>query len=192
MSRLLTLLLAILLLGAAIHITVILWIPRLAPASALSLLYDVAPEGRVALLEDVEESERRPPFLDPYLPIGICRINLEQGPHRITADLQSPYWAFSIHRENGAYFYGLTHSAAIEGRLSIELRDPGQTRELTVDPEAAPSDVVQVSLPFTRGYIIIRALAQTPSMRVGVIEALKQTTCGTLPAGAETKPVPAQ
>ncbi|MCB1478658.1 MAG: hypothetical protein R3D43_09025 [Tepidamorphaceae bacterium] len=183
MMRLFLLGVAVLLLAAAVHITVILWIPRLAPASAFGVLYNNAPEGRVDLIEETENAEQRPPYLDPYLPIGVCRFDLEKGPHRISANLQSPYWAFSIHRENGAYFYGLTHSAAIEGQLSIELRDPGQTRELTVDPDANLPDIVQLSVPFTRGYIIIRALAQTPSTRPGVIAALKATEC---------KPVPAQ
>ena len=188
MTRLIMLILGVIFLGAAVHIGVILWIPQLAPASALSLLYTVAPEGRVALLEDVGKQQEQPPFLDPYLPIGICRIDLDKGPHRITADLQSPYWAFSIHRENGAYFYGLTHSAAIEGRLSIELRDPSQTRELTIDPDVGPSDVVQLSVPFARGYIIVRALARTPSMRAGVIAALKKTECGPLAVNVQPEP----
>jgi uncharacterized membrane protein len=177
MMRIALWLVAMLLMAAAVHISVILWIPRLAPASAFGVLYQNAPSGQIALLEDVEESAARPPYLDPYLPIGVCRFNLATGPHRIEANLESPYWAFSIHRANGAYFYGLTHAAAIEGKLSIELRDPGQTRELTVDPDAGPSDVVQLSVPFTEGYIIIRALAQTPSMRPAVIEALKTTVC---------------
>lgn len=175
---------ALLLMAAAVHIAVILWIPRLAPANAFGVLYEHAPENRVALLESAETTELRPPFLDPYLPIGVCRFDLETGPVRIDADLDSPYWAFSIHRSNGAYFYGLTHAAAIDGKLSIELRDPGQTRELTVDPDAGPSDIVQLSVPFAQGYIIIRALAQTPSLRPGVIAALKATACGPAPAEA--------
>lgn len=182
MMRLILLALAVVLLAAAVHITVILWIPRLAPASAFGVLYQNAPEGRVELLVDAEDAGQRPPYLDPYLPIGVCRFDLSQGPHRIAANLQSPYWAFSIHRENGAYFYGLTHSAAIEGKLAIELRDPGQTRTLTVDPDAGVSDTVQLSVPFDLGYVIIRALAQTPSTRPGVLEALKATECAPVPA----------
>ncbi|MCB1472183.1 MAG: hypothetical protein H6878_10145 [Rhodobiaceae bacterium] len=168
---------ALLLMAAAVHIAVILWIPRLAPASAFGVLYQNAPDNKVALLESAETAALRPPFLDPYLPIGVCRFDLQGGPLRIEANLDSPYWAFSIHRANGAYFYGLTHAAAIDGKLSLELRDPGQTRELTVNPDAGPSDIVQLSVPFTQGYIIIRALAQTPSLRPGVVEALRATVC---------------
>ncbi|MCB1481126.1 MAG: hypothetical protein KDJ55_03970 [Rhodobiaceae bacterium] len=182
MTRLVLLVATVLLLAAAVHITVILWIPRLAPASAFGVLYNNAPQGHVDLIEEAEKAKDRPPYLDPYLPIGVCRFDLAGGPHRITANLQSPYWAFSIHRENGAYFYGLTHTAAIDGKLSIELRDPGQTRELTVDPDSNLPDIVQLSVPFTRGYIIIRALAQTPSTRPSVVAALKTTECAPVPA----------
>ncbi len=173
-----------LLLAAVVHIAVVLWIPFLAPASAFTVLYEQAPTERVALLDEIDETLAKPPFLDPYLPIAICRFDLMQGPHRIVADLESPYWAFSIHRANGTYFYGLTHSAAIEGKLAVELRDLGQTRELTVDPEADVSDVVQLSVPFETGFVIIRALAQTPSMRPGVMQALRETACGGIAAAA--------
>lgn len=174
-----------------VHIVTIFWVPTMSANQAFAVLNRIGAQGGLVMLPDPETvptdddlGVEAIPYRDPYITTATCRFDLARGPVVLRGRIASPYWSFTIHRENGAYHYGLTQSAIREGRIHIELRNAAQVRARILDPDAPITDAIQVEMPFNKGLILVKALSPVASQREAVRTAMEETTCRYLPSQA--------
>jgi uncharacterized membrane protein len=172
------------LMALLVHITTIFWVPTMSGNQAFAVLNRIAAQGGMVMLpEPGNEATGNPlaseaiPYRDPYLTIATCRFDLSRGPIVLRGQIKSPYWSFSLHRQDGTYHYGLTQAAIRNGLIHIELRNAAQIRARTLDPDAPITDAIQVEVPFDPGIILIKALSPVASLEPDVANALENTTC---------------
>lgn len=175
------------LIALLVHIITIFWVPTMSGNQAFAVLNRIGAQGGFVILPDpgippdpTALVTDEIPYRDPYLTVGTCRFDLDRGPLGIRGTVRSPYWSFSIHRENGEYHYGLTQSAIRDGRIQIDLRNAAQVRARLLDPDAPISDAIEVELPFNVGVILVKSLSTVVSERAAVEEAMDGMVCGPL------------
>ena len=122
MIRWLLWLLAGVLLGALVHLTAILILPRTATQDAYVRLTPIAPVNAVAPLPQPTPQKERAvmPFTDPAFAAAVCRYDLDGGPIRLTVPVSAAYTSVSFYTRRGIAYYAINDRSA--GRRQIELQ----------------------------------------------------------------------
>ena len=161
---------AAVLLALTVHLVSVLLMPLVAPRDAFARLrqieasLEVNKKG-VLLLPQAAPGEQLLPFEDPATAEGACLFDLSKGTLRVRAAVNGDdFVGVSLHEPSGAVFHALSDRAATKGVIEIVVGDARQIEELEADDEEG--EVVQevrVVSPSTKGFALIRALAQRPA-----------------------------
>ncbi len=153
---------AILMLGAAVHIVSIVLLPLIAPADAFARIAAFAPVASVRVLPRASMPGDPLPGRDPSLATAICRYDLGRGPLRVSAAVASSrFMALAIHSRTGLAFYGLNDRAGNDGKLDLVLMTPAQLeRAIAADLEDAPVHDVRVVAPEIEGFVTLDVLSR--------------------------------
>lgn len=167
-------------LGAGVHIAVILAAPRFAEQDAFSRIVATKTAETARLLSVPGRSDTWLPLPDPAFAVGACAFDLGDGPMRVAAKVGAQFLSFSFHTKAGGVFFAVTDRAAVRGELEIVVMTPRQLDEARAEEdEADPSRDVRIVAPETQGYVIVRVAAPTPSLRSQAEEAVKAVACTT-------------
>ncbi|MBF9232040.1 DUF1254 domain-containing protein [Microvirga alba] len=167
-----------LVLAAAVHVVVVLASPRFATESAFARI-EVMPLAEKAQIVSPPGGENTwLPLPDPAVAVAACPFDLSDGPERIAAKTGPLLLSFSMHTSTGGVFFAVTDKAAVRGELAIVLMTERQLDEARAgDDEDAPSRDVRIVAPDEEGYVVIRVVAPTPSLRAQAEEAAKAVSC---------------
>jgi uncharacterized membrane protein len=194
-------------LALGVHIVMVIAIPRLATQDAFNRLVPTMESETAVLVAGTGTAETWIPFPDPAAAVAACAYDLAGGPVRISARTGPLVQSISFHARGGGVFYAVTDRAAVRGQLELVLMTRRQYDEALADEEQdAPNRDVRVVAPRPEGFVVVRAIAPSPSLRPQAEEAVRSVGCtaegqdelqepvGAAPAGppaAPTAPAPA-
>jgi uncharacterized membrane protein len=167
-----------LVLGAIVHLAVVLRVPALAQRDAFARLSPVA-KGDSAQLVAGAIPPQDMPLPDPAVAVAVCGFDLGKGPLRIAASTFPYLETLSFHQRGGGVFYALTDRAAVRGSIEIMLMTQRQLNEqLAREDEDEIVRELRVVSPVQQGLVVARALAPWPSQRKQAEAAVRAVTCG--------------
>jgi len=167
-----------LVLAVAVHIVIVLALPRYAEQDAFSRLRDTLTADNAQLVSAPGAGPTWLPRPDPAVAVAACAFDLEDGPVRVSAKTGPLFQSISLHAKGGGVFYALTDRAAVNGTLELVVMTRRQLDEaLAQDDETDPSRDVRVVAPGREGLVIVRVATPLPSLRPQAEETAKAVSC---------------
>ncbi len=170
---------AALLLGIAVHLSYILFVPRLEMDARMSQFSALAGTNKLAVvkpgaLKDVF------PEADPALAHAVCVFDLSAGPVLIKAKVPTGYWLVSFYAPNGDSFYSLNSRQADVRSLDLVIVNRARASDKAASPlpQADSDNQVTVRSPAMRGLVLLRARIPAPALRARIEVDLTASTCG--------------
>lgn len=183
--------LVVLLSSVAAHVGAILAMPHVAPDDAFARLSALAPRAATTPLPVASPGRELAPFNDPAAAIAFCRYDLADGPLRVHAEVDGEnFLSLSFRTRRNASFYALTDSAAQKGALDALVVTQAQLEEIEAG-EAEGDDVgalTRIVSPTREGFVLMRALAPTPSGAEEAAQRLRAIACDVTPLEPPSKP----
>ncbi len=163
-----------LVLGAIVHLVVVLQVPAFAGRDAYGRLAPLSGGGNAQLVPRDADL----PFTDPAIAIGVCAFDLAQGPIRVATAGAGSFQSLSFHTPGGLVFYALTDRASVRGAIDIALMTKRQLDEtLAREDEDEPVRELRIVAPDSRGLVVARALAPFPSLLPRAEAAVQSVVC---------------
>jgi uncharacterized membrane protein len=167
-----------LVLGAGVHIAIVLLLPRFAEQDAFSRLRGTMESETAVMVSGTGGAETWMPFADPAVAVAACAYDLEDGPVRISAKAGALFQSLSFHSRAGGVYFALTDRAAVRGDLEAVIMTRRQLDEaLAAEDEEDPTRDVRIVAPQREGLVIVRVVAPAPSFRPQADEAAKSVLC---------------
>jgi uncharacterized membrane protein len=168
------------LVGAGIvHIVILFLLPTLTERDAWTRLANAA---ALYVVIPADGSDKSQPVInapDPLFRAVACRFNLEDGPVRLKAEGNVPFWSASIYDRSGQNIYSFNDRTATEGMLDFVVATPTQMIEMRKDLPAELASAVFVEADVGEGIVVIRSFAPDDSWGSIISTYLKSTTCRT-------------
>ena len=180
MIRTLLWLLAGLLLGAVIHIAVILGLPALASDSIWDRVTALNALDKPVVLPAVRPGEANPLRLDPELAYAVCQIDLRKGPGTLSGALPDAFWSLAVYGKSGTVIYSTTNRDSVGQRLDLGIFNPVQTRLLAEQKLDVAEGLLIVEAQEDDIFVVVRLAPAHQVMRARYEAALGQLACGNL------------
>lgn len=172
------------LLGAIVHLSTVLLLPRTATQDAYSRLAPVTPVNAVVPMPPPAPDAAVVPFMDPAFAAAVCRYDLSNGPIKLSAPVAPSYTSVSFYTRRGVAYYAINDRAAGRRVIELDLMTSAQRAELPEEEDVTAADRLIVESPTQTGLIVIRALAAEPGLTPAVRAALGNARCQTQVAEA--------
>lgn len=173
-------LLAGLVLGAIIHIVVILLLPALSENAAWDRLNTLYPEAGTQVLAAVAADRPNPLRLDPELAYAVCRVDLNKGPGTVAGTLPQAFWSVAVYGRNGTVIYSTTNRDSTSNLLDLGLFNPAQTRLLAEQKLDVAEGLLIVEAQEDNLMVVVRLAPPHPAMRGRYEKALAGLKCGNI------------
>ena len=176
--------LVILFSAVAAHVGAILVMPHVAPDDAFARLAALAPRATTTPLPAPAPGREIAPFNDPAAAIAFCRYDLADGPLRVHAEVDGEnFLSLSFRSRTNASFYALTDGAAQKGALDALVVTQAQLAEIEAGESQGDEDAGQTRIvsPTREGFVLMRALAPTPSAAAEAAQRLRAVACDVAP-----------
>lgn len=167
-------------LGLVIHITVVLALPSLATRDLWTRLADIGTTGSVTVLPAAAQGVPNPLRLDPELAYGVCRLDLTTAPGVLTGVLPNAFWSVAIYDRSGTVIYSTTNRDGIGQVLDIGVFNPSQTRLLAQQRLDIAEGLLIVESSSDDVIAVVRLALPHPAMRARFEAALTQLSCGAM------------
>ena len=156
---------AAVLLAALVHLVVVLTVPLVASDDAFQRLAARGNVNATVLLSRADPNQETFPYGDPAVAMSFCRFDLASGPIRVRAPAGRSFASISFHTRRGLAFYSLTDKASTHGVIDAVIGTPEQVQALADgDNEEDPSRDLRVTAPARKGYVLLRAFSELPSL----------------------------
>ncbi|MDB5545367.1 MAG: hypothetical protein JWO64_2516 [Hyphomicrobiales bacterium] len=175
----LTWLAAILCVAGVVHLSTILVMPRIAPDTSFARIAALGPPNKLVLLPAVEPGREILPFEDPATATAACAYDLARGPVRLRGQLAPDALVLlSFHGRYGQTFYAMTDRSALRGRVDVVIATRDQLDDIEAnDAEDELPQELRLESPARQGFILLRALAERPSLMGEARDRLSSLTC---------------
>lgn len=180
MARTLLWLAAGLVLGAIIHLTVMLTLPAMASRDVWTKVTALDAQGEVAILPAVVAGQPNPFHLDPALTYAVCRVDLRKGPGVVSGVLPQGFWSLAVFNRAGAVVYSTTNRDGIGQTLDLGIFNPAQTRMLAEQQIDIAEGLLIVESPSDDVFAVIRLAPPHPAMRARFEDALRDIVCSNI------------
>lgn len=177
MIRWALLLLGGVLLGAAVHITTVILLPRMASRDAYSRLTPIAPVNTVTPVPAPSAETAILPFMDPAFASAVCRYDLSQGPMKLSVPVRTAYTSVSFYTRYDVAYYAINDRAAGRRVIELDLMTVEQHNQMPEEEDVTAADRLIVESPTTTGIIAIRALAPEPGLMPQAQAAVAAAQC---------------
>ena len=178
MKRALYILAVSLVLAGIVHIVVVMLIPSYADKDAWAKLASRGEEWQFAIVaEPGSELKSDLPLVDPSFGIAACRFDLSESPLVVEASGGVQFWSVALFDRRGENFYSFNDRTAIGRKLFMIVVDPVQMAQLRKNPPAEAEQAVLIESDLKKGFVLIRALQDTPSRATAVQKFLKEAKC---------------
>jgi uncharacterized membrane protein len=151
-------------LGAIVHLTTVMLLPRTATQDAYSRLSAIAPVNTVVPVPAPTPDGATMPFMDPAFASAVCRYDLSSGPIKFSAPVSLAYTSVSFYTRRDIAYYAINDRAAGRRTIELELMTPDQHADMPEEEDVTAADRLIVESPTTTGLIAIRALAPEPGL----------------------------
>ncbi len=165
-------------LAVGVHIAIVLALPHFAENDAFSRLRSTIEAGNAVPIAPPGRADTWVPLPDPAAAVAACAYDLRDGPVRISAKTGTLVQSLSFHARGGGVYFAVTDRAAVRGELDLVVMTRRQLDEaLAAEDEAEPTRDVRIVAPRPEGFVIVRALAPSPSLRPQAEEAARSVAC---------------
>jgi uncharacterized membrane protein len=170
---------AVLCVAGIVHLATILVLPRIAPKNPYARVAALGPANRLVMLPPVEPGREVLPFEDPATAVAACPYDLTRGAVRLRGQLAPDALVLlSFHGRFGQTFYSMTDRSALRGRIDVVIATRGQLDDIEAnDSEDELPQELRLESPARQGFILLRALAERPSLMGEARDRLSSLTC---------------
>jgi uncharacterized membrane protein len=166
-----------LMLGALVHLSTILALPRTASRDAYARLVPLVPVNGFALLSAPTPETSVVPFMDPAFAVAACRYDLAKGPVKLTVPVSPAYTSVTFYTRYDVAYYAINDRAAGRRSIELDLMTTKQRDDLPEDEEVTSADRLIVESPSLTGLIVARAFAPEPSLMPAALASLRAAQC---------------
>lgn len=165
------------LLGAIVHVAIILRVPNASRSDAFSRHVLLGSNGEAQLIPAVAGRSTAMGD-DPATARGACAWNLHDGPIRIVMPSTGLVQTLSIHDRSGRIIYSLSDRAAVRGSVTLTVMTAAQQEERRLtQADDADDDAIAVISGTDRGLAVVRAVVASPAWRERATSAVLAVTC---------------
>ena len=162
--------------AALLHLVIILSLPYFSEKDAYTR---VLAEGSRHIFHRLPDQRDRAGLVqdDPFIEASVCAYDISQGPIRIYAQENVPFWSLAIYDAASNEVFSINDRTAAAGILDVVLATPVQ---LTVLRKSLPDPMSQSILVETQqadGYVILRTMLPQPSFAPATDSFLSQAVC---------------
>jgi uncharacterized membrane protein len=168
------------LLGAAIHLAVILILPTTAGNGTYARIEALGPAATVLLLTAPKPGEPNPMRLDPEVSYATCRLNLGAGPGVVSGTLPQAFWSVAVFDRFGTVIYSTTNRDGIGQTLDLGIFNPTQTRLLAEQQIDIEQGLLIVEARADEVVVLVRLAPPQPVMRERYEAQLAKLVCGNI------------
>jgi uncharacterized membrane protein len=169
-----------LLLGAIIHIGVILSLPLFASNDVWTKVSALNALERVVVVPAVAPGQPNPLRLDPELTYAACQLDLRKGPGVVSGVPPSAFWSVAVYNRNGTVIYSTTNRDGLGTSLDLGLFNSAQTRLLAEQQLDIAEGLLIVDAPTDDVFAVVRLALPHPAMRARFEAALQTLACGNI------------
>lgn len=180
MIRTLLWVLAGLILGGIVHLSVILSMPALATRDVWSRITALNALDRPVILPAVLPGEPNPLRLDPELTYAVCQINLAESPGVVSGVLPNAFWSVAVFNRSGTIVYSTTNRDGIGQSLDLGIFNPAETRLLAQQQLDTAEGLLIVESRTDDVFVVVRLAPPHPAMRARYEAALTDLVCGNI------------
>jgi len=172
-------LVAILCVAGVVHLVTIFILPHIAPHSAYARIAQQTTTGKLILLPAIGPGREILPYEDPAVALAACTFDLTRGPARLRGQLAADaLMMLSFHAQYGQTFYAMTDRSALRGRIEVVIATRAQLDDIEAnDAEDELPQELRLEAPARQGFILLRALAERPSLMDEARGRLSSLTC---------------
>jgi uncharacterized membrane protein len=165
------------LVGAAVlHIVIILALPSFTGLDAYTRLSGEDAENRFVTFA-AERDKVGFSNGDPYLRSAACLFSIDDAPVHLTASGGVPFWSFAIYDSSSNEVFSMNDRSAAGGELDAIIASPAQLAAIRKSNPDVISESVLIEMPRPDGYIVLRALAPSPSYVDAAKAFLSEADC---------------
>lgn len=170
-----------LLVGVVVHLSYVLFVPRIEMRGKIEEVQRVAANGALTVLGP-DDSVRLVGPEGRWLVHALCVYDLSRGPVMVTGIIPSTYWSMSMYSSRGDSFYSLNDRQAGIAQVNVLLKPPKAELigDLLEESEVPQGEVIAVEAPATTGLIVMRALAAEPAEYGRISTVMARSGCRTL------------
>ncbi|RFZ88060.1 DUF1254 domain-containing protein [Shinella sp. WSJ-2] len=170
---------AIGLVGAALlHIVIILSLPSFTGRDAYTRVQTFGENNRFFPLASVGDT-LAPLNDDPAMKTAVCTFSVENGPVRLFADSEVPFWSLAVYDDASNEVFSMNDRTSVSGALDTLIATPIQLIGIrkAVPPELEQS--ILVEMRGTEGYAVLRTFVPTASRQPAAVGFLADASCET-------------
>lgn len=168
-SRFLLATLAGLILGAIIHLVVVLSMPGFSERDTFSQLMRNPDDDAPGFIFSPANESGLPwlRYVDPAVTLAVCPYDLDTGPYIMTIRGDVSFQSISFHAHQGNVYFAVTDKAQVRGQSSFVVATEAQMMQLMQSGEYDEfySRNIKVTAPSSKGLAVLRTLAPYPSFK---------------------------
>ncbi len=166
------------LLGIAVHISYVLFVPRVQMDAKMSEFTRLAGTNHLVVVQQ-DALESVLPEADPSLVHAVCVFDLSAGPIVVKAKVPIGYWLISFYAPNGDGFYSLNNRQADVRNLDLVVirKSDASSSDTAAEAQAGADNQITVRSPSLKGLVVLRARIATPAMLARVRADLAASQC---------------
>lgn len=180
MTRLLLWLFGGVLLGAIIHIAVILSLPLFAINDVWTKVSALNALEKIVVVPAVVPGEPNPLRIDPEVAYAVCQLDLRKGPGVVSGVLPHAFWSVAVYNRGGTVIYSTTNRDGLGTTLDLGLFNSTQTRLLAEQQLDIAEGLLIVDSPTDDLFVVVRLAPPYPAMRVHFEKTLSTLVCGNI------------
>jgi uncharacterized membrane protein len=169
-----------LLLGAIIHIGVILSLPLFASNDVWTKVSSLNALEKIVVVPAIAPGQPNPLRLDPELTYAVCQLDLRKGPGVVSGVLPSAFWSVAVYNRIGTVIYSTTNRDGLGTSLDLGLFNSTQTRLLAEQQLDIAEGLLIVDAPTDDVFAVVRLALPHPAMRMRFETALQTLVCGNI------------
>jgi uncharacterized membrane protein len=162
--------------AALLHLVIILSLPVFSEQDAYTR---VLAEGSRHIFHRLPDARDRAGLVqdDPLMEASVCAYDISEGPVRIFAQGNVPFWSMAIYDSASNEVFSINDRTAAAGILDVVLATPVQ---LTVLRKTLPEPIAQSILVETQqadGYVVLRTMVPQASFAPAAGTFLSEAVC---------------
>ena len=170
------------LVGAALlHIVIILSLPSFTGRDAYTRVQAFGEANRYFPLAS-EGNTLAPINDDPAMKTAVCTFSVEDGPIRLFADGDVPFWSLAVYDEASNEVFSMNDRTSVSGALDTLIATPIQLISIRKAVPAELEQSILVEMRGEEGYAVLRTFVPTQSRQEAATAFLADASCEQFPA----------
>ena len=168
---------AIGLVGAALlHIVIILSLPSFTGRDAYTRVQTFGEPNRFFPLASTGDT-LAPLNDDPAMKTAVCTFSVENGPIRLFAEGDVPFWSLVVYDEASNEVFSMNDRTSVSGALDTLIATPIQLIGIRKAVPAELEQSILVEMRGEEGYAVLRTFVPTESRQQAAVAFLADASC---------------